>query len=76
MLHKAAWQDRNTFVRWKPRRLGEVLRRYGVQAAKSNGKRTYRNVTLKQLRRIERNYGIDLNTDGKDKTNVVEWRSY
>ena len=49
------------FRRWGPKGASHALARYGIRTTKStNGRRTYRYVTLDQLRRVENRYGVDL----------------
>jgi hypothetical protein len=57
------------------RRVAEILKRYGLQTARSHGKSIYKDV-LDQLRTVESRYGVDLNTDGKDTISVARWGSY
>ena len=62
--------------RHSPRRVADALKRYGISTNRSNGRRVYRDIGLEQLRRIERNYGIDLNTSGEDRPEQVQVRLY
>ncbi len=49
------------FRGWGPRGVSHTLARYGIRTTKStNGRRTYRYVTLDQLRLVENRYGVDL----------------
>jgi len=46
---------------WNETRVGVVLKRYGIRSVKvGRGRRSYRDVTLDQLRRIEQSYGLDM----------------
>ena len=49
------------FRGWSPKGVSHALARYGICTMKStNGRRTYRYVTLDQLRLVEDRYGVDL----------------
>lgn len=53
--------DPDAFRSWAPRGVGHALSRYGILSKRgTKGKRTYRDVTLEQLRRVERHYSLDL----------------
>jgi hypothetical protein len=76
VLEKAMNMEKETMKGWTPRRVSDVLRRYGLVTTKSNGVMRYRNVTLPQLRVIERNYHMELNTDGSAKIGLLDCRPY
>ena len=59
LLDKARETDGVTFQRYSPAGVGRVLKRYGIRSTPGN-QRTYRDVTVEQLRRIENSYGVDL----------------
>ena len=58
------------FKLWSAKGVSNALKRYGIGAKKSHGRRSYKHVTLADLRRIERAYGLDLGlgTDPTDPT--------
>lgn len=60
LLSAAIEIDPATFQRWSPKRVGETLKKYGIRSNRSNGRRVYSDVTLAQLRKLERRYAIDL----------------
>jgi hypothetical protein len=61
ILKKAKEHDPATFDRWQAQTVSRRLKNYGIPPPKkSHGERRYRNVTVDTLRRIQRNYGIDL----------------
>jgi hypothetical protein len=51
--------DPVTFAKWGVRGVSNRLGIYGIKTVKIDGRREYR-VTLAELARIQRNYGIDL----------------
>lgn len=59
VLAKAIEMD--TFQRWTPRTISNVLKRYGLTTTRhgSDGRR-YRDVSMADLRKIERTYFLDL----------------
>jgi len=57
------------------RRVAEILKRYGLVTVRSNGKQIFRE-PLSQLTRIEKRYGVDLNTEGKNNVRLVKMRYY
>ena len=61
ILDKARQAEPESFKRWTARGVAARLKRYGLAAVKSGGQRSYRDVTLADFRRIQRNYKIDLN---------------
>lgn len=63
LLHWARWQDAQAMRGISERRVAEILKRYGLSTVRSGGKSVFRGV-LKQLKRIEERYGVDLNTAG------------
>ncbi|HWE95466.1 MAG TPA: hypothetical protein VG269_15970 [Tepidisphaeraceae bacterium] len=64
VLAKAKLSESETFQRWQAAAVSRHLRLYGLQARKSNGVRFF-DVTLDDLRRVQRNYGIDLGIGGE-----------
>ena len=46
-----------TFRDWTPPREGHVLKRYKIKTTPGTS-RTYRDVTLRQFRKIEKHYGV------------------
>lgn len=60
ILDLAKEDDAEGFRRWSPRGVAEHLKRYGLKTHKTVGAKRYSQVTLEDLRQIERNYGIDL----------------
>jgi hypothetical protein len=60
LLAKAMEEDSRTFTNWSPKGVGNALRRYGIVTRKVQGKRTYGNVTLDDLRNVQSAYGLDL----------------
>ena len=62
ILTRAKHVEPETFQRWHPRAVSNVLRRYGVVTRRHgvDGRR-YRDVTVGTLRTIERTYHLDLN---------------
>jgi hypothetical protein len=68
ILDRAQQRDPGTFgkpngsgPRWQPNTVSRRLKNYGIGTPKkSNGKRYYRNVTLDQLRLVQRHYDIEL----------------
>ena len=78
VLVRARRIDADTFAgrSWTPRRVSEVLRRYGFVTTKVDRRREFRNLRPDQFAAIERNYGFDLNSSGELRFNVVHVRSY
>jgi hypothetical protein len=60
LLLRARELDAETFRKWSPRGVSNTLKRYQLVARKSNGRRCYGKVSIEDLARIQRNYGIDL----------------
>lgn len=60
VLTKAQGIEPETFRRWQARTVSVHLSRYGIRAVKSNGVRSYRDLTLDDMRKIQRHYNIDL----------------
>ena len=62
LLQRAQELDKDTFVDsgWTGQRVGYALKRYGVSSRGSSSRRTYRDVTVDQLRRIQESYGLNL----------------
>jgi hypothetical protein len=60
LLTAARAKDPEVFRHWGPRGISNVLRRYGITTKKSNGNRVFRDVSLDDLARVQRNYGIEL----------------
>ena len=61
ILAKAQLLNPGTFKLWQPKTVSTRLKSYGIaRPIKSNGERRYRSVTVDMLRRIQHNYGIDL----------------
>ena len=58
-----------------PRRFAESMRRYGLITVRFQGRSIYREA-LEQLKRIEKNYGVDLNTEGRPSGNVLTVMRY
>lgn len=65
LLKTATERDAGIFGKWSTRGIGTTLKRYGVVPYKVHGRRTYRGITLCQLRRIQDAYGIDLGITGE-----------
>ncbi|MGB7161367.1 MAG: hypothetical protein WBD40_25135 [Tepidisphaeraceae bacterium] len=74
VLDRAKQVDIETFRRYTPRRVAEILKRYNVKSVRNRGRQLYRD--LFALREVERNYGIDLNTSGEDRPDQVQVRLY
>jgi hypothetical protein len=53
--------DQNLFSKWTAKGISSLLRRYGFQTTKSHGRRIYREVSIDDLKKVQTNYGIDLN---------------
>jgi hypothetical protein len=69
ILNKAKERDPKTFDKWVPQTVSRRLKSYGIPTPKkSHGERRYRDVTLETLRRIQRNYNIDLGITDKGAT--------
>jgi hypothetical protein len=67
ILDIAKDRDKSTFDRWAPRTVSNRLESYGIRRPKkSHGHRRYRAVTSDALRKIQRNYGIDLGIPDAD----------
>jgi hypothetical protein len=60
ILRRATEREPNLFGRWSTRGVASALKRYGVSSSKSNGQRTYRDVTPAQLVQIQQVYGVDM----------------
>jgi hypothetical protein len=61
ILAKAQVAEPVAFKLWQPKTVSARLKSYGIPAARKVGsRREYRDVTPEVLRRIEANYGIDL----------------
>jgi hypothetical protein len=62
--------DADTFARkWTPKRVSELLGRYGLSITRTMRRREYR-LAIDPFKAIERNYGFDLNTDGEERFHV------
>jgi len=53
-------QPNSAGPRWQSSGVSRRLRSYGLKTKKSNGKRTYRDVTLLQLSKVQQHYCVDL----------------
>ncbi|MCG3136719.1 MAG: hypothetical protein HJJLKODD_00555 [Phycisphaerae bacterium] len=60
LLRRANETEPNTFKHWSSRGITSTMKRYGIITSKNNGQRTFAKVTLSQLVKIERIYGLDL----------------
>jgi hypothetical protein len=60
VCEQAKLLDPATFDRWTARTVSKRLKPYGIVARKIDRRREYRDTTLADLARIQRNYGIDL----------------
>jgi hypothetical protein len=60
LLRRAVERDPSVFSKWSGRGVSNTLKRYGIATTKSNGQRTYRDVTPAQLVRVQTSYGVDL----------------
>ncbi|HSW45112.1 MAG TPA: hypothetical protein VLM89_06035 [Phycisphaerae bacterium] len=60
LLKQAQEREPNVFQKWTARGVGAALKRYGIQATRSHGIRTYWDVEIRQLVLVERSYGLDL----------------
>ena len=59
VLESARRTEPELFRNWRATTVGRHIKRYGLTTHHS-GDRRYRNVDLEDLRRVQRNYGIDL----------------
>lgn len=66
ILMKAQQSEPDVFRRWTARTVAVHLKRYGLHSIKSNGVRSFRHITLDDLRRVQRHYGIDLGIGGEN----------
>jgi hypothetical protein len=60
ICERAKELDPAVFDRWTPRTVSNRLKTYGLAARKVDRRREFRDVTLADLGRIQRHYGIDL----------------
>jgi hypothetical protein len=60
ILAIAKQQEPEFFQRWTARKISSYLARYGLETVPTNGKHRYREVTVADLRKIQKNYGFDL----------------
>ncbi|MFH0981188.1 MAG: hypothetical protein V2A79_06600 [Planctomycetota bacterium] len=62
LLKRAVELDPVTFAKWTPKDIGSALARYGLRTRKGSGNtgRTYADVTLAALRRVQAAYGFEL----------------
>jgi hypothetical protein len=70
VLYKAQVMDDAITKRMSPKMVSNVLRKYGLMTVKVDARRELR-VSLEQMKTIERNYGLDINTDGKERVQVL-----
>lgn len=69
ILEKALQADSETFKRWTPKGVSNVLKRYGCETRKSHGTKVYGDWAPAALRRVQESYGIDLGyTDDEPAT--------
>jgi hypothetical protein len=66
VLELARLSDRDALRGTTPRKVAEILKRYGLRSTHTAGRNVFRDV-LDQLKQIEIRYGIDLDTAGKDR---------
>jgi hypothetical protein len=60
ILAQAKQDEPELFGRWTARTVANHLARYGIRAVKANGTRTYRDVTLAALSKVQKHYRLDL----------------
>jgi hypothetical protein len=70
LLERAKLLDPATFDRWTARTVSNRLKLYGITARKVDRRREYRDTTLADLERIQRNYGIELGIAGPDRSDA------
>ena len=63
ILAKAQQAEPEMFRRWTARAVSVHLKRYGITVVKAGGQRLYRDVTIPDLRRVQRHYSMDLGLD-------------
>jgi hypothetical protein len=68
LLKLAIQHEPNLFTKWTTRGVSSTLKRYGIQATKCHGRRTYRNVSLNRMVEIERAYGLDLGVSSETQS--------
>lgn len=67
LLAHAREEDAITFAQWTPHRAASALKRYGLLTRKTGrGRRSYRDVTLNQIRRAAKAYGFSTLLDASD----------
>jgi hypothetical protein len=70
VLELARLVDRDALRGVTPRKVAEILKRYGLHSTRTAGLNVFRDV-LDQLKQIEIRYAIDLDTAGKDRIIVA-----
>jgi hypothetical protein len=75
ILETARHADADAVRGVSARRVAEILKRYGLQTERNNGRHVFRDV-LCHLKTVETRYAVDLNTSGKDNVNVVRVTYY
>ena len=72
LLGRAREEDGVTFARWTPHRVAGTLKRYGMLTRKTGrGRRSYRDVTLDQIRRAAKAYGFSTLLDAPDASSAT-----
>lgn len=64
LLKACQMKDAAAFGKWRAQKVGSSLKLYGITSTKGNRGRLFI-VPLDHLKILERNYGIDLNTEGR-----------
>jgi hypothetical protein len=68
ILAEAFVRDSASFAKWSPRGISARLGNYGLKARKIDRRRSYRFVTVAELRRIQTNYSVDLGIENDTPT--------